>query len=141
MSSSFEGFGEFKKAMKNVQKKLDSKSKMAALQIAAAIEREAKKNASTFKWPATYHGPHKEGTGPGPNLRTRNLRDGIKYVGRPVGLSGYEVEVGASAIYSRAVEMGSPLWKSGAKYPYFWPAVQKVKSDGTITRIQKNIFR
>ena len=141
MPSYFEGFEEFKRAMSNIDKKLISRTRIAAEQIAAAIEREAKKNASTYKWSATYKGPHKSGTGPGPNVRTQRLRDGIKYVGAPAGLGGYAVEVGSTMIYSRQVELGGGKWKPGTKYPFFWPAVEKVKADGTVARIQKNIFK
>jgi hypothetical protein len=143
MSSYFQGFGEFQKYMKKFEKDLGGRSKIAALQIAAAIEREAKKNASTGKIPRDEWktAPHIPGTGPGPNVRTGSLRDGIKYEGQPKGLFGYEVQVGSTTIYSRAVELGHPRWKSGAKYPFFWPAIQKLKADGTILRIQKSIFK
>lgn len=141
MNAEFEGFEAFKAAMAKVDKKLVYRSKIAAEQIAAAIEREAKKNAQTYKWPANYHGPHKEGTGPGPNIRTRNLRNGIGYRGTTNGFLGYQVEVGSSAVYSRQVEMGGGKWKSGVKYPFFWPAVQQVKTSGEVARIQKRIFK
>ena len=141
--TSFKGFGEFQKYIKKYEYELNGRSKIAAMQIGAAIERQAKKNASTGKIPRDEWktAPHIPGTGPGPNVRTGRLRDGILYRGFQSGLGGYTVEVGSTTLYSRAVELGNPRWKSNAKYPFFWPAVQQVKADGTINRIQKNIFR
>jgi hypothetical protein len=97
-----------------------------------AIQREAQKNANT--------GTHKRGTprisgsGPGPNVVTgalrRSIRTDVKY-----GFGNYIAVVGASTEYARAVELGSPKWKSGVKYPYLAPAAIQLIMNGSLNRI------
>jgi hypothetical protein len=97
-----------------------------------AIQREAQKNANT--------GTHKKGTpriagsGPGPNVVTgalrRSIRTDVKY-----GFGNYIAVVGASTEYARAVELGSPRWKSGVKYPYLAPAAIELIRNGSLNRI------
>jgi len=97
------------------EKKVNDAARFAIGMAAAAVERQAKKNANT--------GTHKRGqghipgTGPGPNVVTGNLRRSI-YSQTKIGFGSlYVAEVGASMVYARAVEMGLPTWKSGVKYP------------------------
>jgi hypothetical protein len=105
----------FDKLEKNVEVAAEHAIAMAGL----AIERQAKVNASGR---------------PGPNVRTgdlrRNIRTEVRY-----GFGTYLATVGAYMEYSRAVELGSPLWKSGVKYPYLGPAAETLKNNGTLTRV------
>jgi hypothetical protein len=111
-----------------------------------AVERQAKRNAST--------GVHKrglghiQGTGPGPNVVTGNLRRSImtKVDGYNISsgamqrstLSGfgdrYVAEISAGAVYARAVEKGLPEW-GGVKYPYLEPAAVRLSNNGTLRRV------
>ena len=94
-----------------------------------AVERQAKQNANT--------GTHAKGQprsgGPGPNVVTGNLRRSITTSAR-YGFGTYIAEVSATMSYARAVELGSPQWKSGVKYPYLGPAAQSLKDNGTLSR-------
>ncbi len=120
------------------ERQIDDASFKAVYQCALKIEDEAKRNANTGA-----HGPgegHIPGTGPGPNIVTGNLVS--KIVGqRPVkGFKGYSSTVDSSAEYARAVEQGSPRWKSGVKYPYMEPAAQALINNGTLNRIFTGAF-
>lgn len=107
---------------------------MAAL----AIERQAKKNASTG-----VHGrgePHIPGTGPGPNRVTGYLVNSIITEVRE-GFGTYTATVGPTAAYARALELGNPRWKSGVKYPFLFPAVTDLAKSGNLNRIFNNAVR
>jgi hypothetical protein len=44
------------------------------------------------------------------------------------GFTGmYAVEVSATMVYARAVELGHPRWKPGVKYPYLGPAASNLQ--------------
>jgi hypothetical protein len=94
-------------------------------QVALAVERQAKLNA-------VEGGSHKRGTktpatpGSGPARITGALQRSIHTEVRK-GFGTYEATVGPSMVYSRAVELGSPRWSSGVKYPYLIPAGVKIK--------------
>jgi hypothetical protein len=120
------------------EKKVNDAARFAIGMAAAAVERQAKKNANT--------GTHKRGqghipgTGPGPNVVTGNLRRSI-YSQTKIGFGSlYVAEVGASMVYARAVEMGLPTWKSGVKYPYMVPAVESLKQSGQLNRTFTGAF-
>lgn len=86
-----------------------------------AVERQAKTNASGR---------------PGPNVQTGNLRRSITTSKVTKGFSGlYSVDVSATMVYARAVELGNPRWKSGVKYPYLGPAANSLQSNGTLSRV------
>jgi hypothetical protein len=51
------------------------------------------------------------------------------------GFDTYIAIVGASMEYARTVEMGSPRWKSGVKYPYLEPAALGLIRSGQLQRI------
>jgi hypothetical protein len=112
--------------------KLEHAAQTAIATAGFAIQREAQKNANT--------GTHKKGqghipgTGPGPNVVTgalrRSIRTDVKY-----GFGNYIAVVGASTEYARAVELGSPRWKSGVKYPYLRPAAEDLIRNGSLNRI------
>jgi hypothetical protein len=111
---------------------LETAAQTAIATAGFAIQRQAQKNANT--------GTHKKGTprvpgtGPGPNVVTgalrRSIRTDVKY-----GFGSYVAVVGASTEYARAVELGSPRWKSGVKYPYLAPAAEQLIQDGSLNRI------
>lgn len=97
-----------------------------------AVERQAKQNASTGVH-ARGEG-HIQGTGPGPNVVTGNLRRSIKTEAKIGFGSSYIAEVSASAIYAYAVEKGLPEW-GGVKYPYLEPAATTLRDNGTLSRV------
>jgi hypothetical protein len=86
-----------------------------------AVERQAKVNASGR---------------PGPNVRTGNLRRSITTSQVQKGFTNlYTVNVSATMVYARAVELGHPRWKPGVKYPYLGPAASNLQADGTLARV------
>jgi hypothetical protein len=115
------------------EKKIDTAAQVATWQAALAIEGLAKQNANTGSHPRGQG--HIPGTGPGPNVVTGNLVSKI-VAQRPIkGFKGYSATVDSSAEYARAVEQGSPRWKSGVKYPYLSPAATTLLNNGTLSRI------
>lgn len=112
--------------------RLEHAAQVAIATAGFAVQRQAQKNANT--------GTHKRGqghipgTGPGPNVVTgalrRSIRTDVKY-----GFGNYVAVVGASTEYARAVELGSPRWKSGVKYPYLRPAAEDLIRNGSLNRI------
>jgi hypothetical protein len=120
------------------EKKIDDAAFKAVYQCSLKIEAVAKLNANTGAH-AKGEG-HIPGTGPGPNVVTGNLVS--KIVGqRPVkGFKGYSATIDSSAEYARAVEQGSPRWKSGVKYPYMEPAARALINNGTLNRIFTGAF-
>jgi hypothetical protein len=123
---------------KLTEKNIDDAAYKAVFQCALKIEDQAKQNANTGSH--SRGTPRVPGTGPGPNIITGNLVS--KIVGqRPVkGFKGYSATVDSSAEYARAVEQGSPRWKSGVKYPYMEPAAQALINNGTLSRIFTGAF-
>lgn len=120
------------------EKKVNDAARYAIGMAAASVERQAKKNANTGTHPRGQG--HIQGTGPGPNVMTGNLRRSI-YSQTKIGFAGsYVAEVGASMVYARAVEMGLPEWKSGVKYPYLVPAVESLKQSGKLNRTFTGAF-
>jgi len=127
--------------VENVIKGLELKEiniEMAAdvgvMRVAQAIEGEAKRQftggkhtqsqtkSGRVKWtPSGHIGVN----GEGPNKRSGYLWASIR-ANRVSGLNGYAAEVSVGAVYARAVEEGSPRWRSGVKYPYMKPAIDKV---------------
>ena len=111
----------------------------ALTQAALAVERQAKLNANT--------GTHKRGeghvpgTGPGPNKVTGTLQRSINTQVR-YGFGSYVATVGPSVEYARAVELGSPRWKSGVRYPFLSTAVSYMVKSGNLQRVfQLNFLR
>jgi len=118
------------RAIGNVGSDIEQGAKIGIGRAGLAVERQAKLNANT--------GTHKKGEprsgGPGPNVVTGNLRRSINTAVR-YGFGTYIAIVGASMEYARAVEKGSPRWKSGVKYPYLEPAALSLIRSGQIQRI------
>jgi hypothetical protein len=111
---------------------LETAAQTAIATAGFAIQRQAQKNANTGTHKKST--PRVPGTGPGPNVVTgalrRSIRTDVKY-----GFGSYVAVVGASTEYARAVELGSPRWKSGVKYPYLAPAAEQLIQDGSLNRI------
>lgn len=108
------------------QDKLEAAVQFAVTMSAARVESQAEKNASGR---------------PGPNVRTGNLRRSITSSKVNVGFNGiYSVDVSATMVYARAVELGHPRWKPGVKYPYLGPAANSLQADGTLSRIFTSAF-
>jgi hypothetical protein len=100
--------------------KLENAGRAGVMAVAFAVQKQAKINAFTGK-----HAPgdgHIFGTGPGPNVGTGMLRRSISVRSNKKGFGNYVASVGPTVVYSRAVELGHPRWKSGVKYPYLRPA-------------------
>jgi hypothetical protein len=101
--------------------------------VALKVERQAVKNADTGHH-ARGQG-HIPGTGPGPNTMSNSLKGSIRAEDRS-GFGNYEFIVGASTEYARAVEEGSPKWKSGVKYPYMRPAAERIRPEAARTFVE-----
>ena len=112
---------------------IDRAAFQATLKASAKIEDVAKENANTGNHPVGT--PRIAGTGPGPNSVTGNLVSKIVAQIPVKGFRGYTSEVTSSAEYARAVELGLPRWKSGARYPYMEPAATTLINNGTLVRI------
>jgi hypothetical protein len=110
---------------------------IGVLRAALAIERQAKLNANTGVH-ARGQG-HIKGTGPGPNIVTGTLRRSITTEVR-YGFGTYIATVGPTVEYARAVELGSPRWKSGVRYPFLIPAVGYLVGNGTLNRVFTSAF-
>lgn len=138
MTIEFTNLAQFLAAFNRTEADLNNAARYAIGMAAAAVEREAKKNANTGTHPRGQG--HIPGTGPGPNVMTGNLRRSI-YSQTKIGFgNSYIAEVGASMVYARAVEMGLPEWKSGVKYPYLAPAAESLKQSGKLNRTFTGAF-
>lgn len=116
-------------------------------QVALSIEREIKKTLGKVHrnrvvrkgrvvgyrikdgnggWKREDH--HIGGDGSPPNWITGNLmRSVTTEMPRPgKGFSTYKAITGPTAIYSRQLEMGGGVWKSGVKYPYVQPSYERM---------------
>jgi hypothetical protein len=130
--------GQVLAGMTALEQQVERAAEYGIQQAALSIERQAKKNAST--------GVHKRGeghipgTGPGPNVVTGTLRRSITTEIR-YGFGSYIATVGPTVEYARAVELGSPLWKSGVRYPFLMPAVGYLVGNGTLNRVFTNAFK
>jgi hypothetical protein len=115
------------------QEAIEQAAQIGIGQAGLSIQRKAQENANTGT-----HGRnegHIKGTGPGPNVVTGALRRSIKTsIVKGFG-DKYVATVGPSVEYARAVELGSPRWKSGVKYPYLEPAALELIRNGTIQRV------
>jgi hypothetical protein len=114
------------------ERNMENAGQLALTQAALAVERQARLNANT--------GTHKRGlghtlgTGPGPNKVTGTLQRSIHTEVR-YGFGSYVATVGPSVEYARAVELGSPRWKSGVRYPFLSTAVGYMVKSGTLNRV------
>ena len=118
--------------------RIEQGAQIGIAQAGLAIERQAKINANTGTRrregsriiPPKHIGP----SGSGPNVITGTLRRSIR-TSVAFGFDSYIAVIGPTVEYSRAVELGSPRWKSGVKYPYLEPAAIALIKSGKINRI------
>ena len=117
---------EFLREFKRREQFIEVAGQYGITQVAFAVEAQAKQNAMTGTHPRGQG--HIPGTGPGPNRVTGNLLRSIHTAPIVKGFGGrYTASVFPTMIYSRAVELGNPRWKSGVKYPYLTPAADKIR--------------
>jgi hypothetical protein len=114
------------------ERNLERAGQLALTQSALALERQAKLNANTGTHPRGQG--HTPGTGPGPNKVTGTLQRSINTEFR-YGFGSYIATVGPSVEYARAVELGSPRWKSGVRYPFLSTAVGYMVKSGNLNRV------
>jgi len=124
-----ENLPEVERALDNFVVRIEGSMKAVINAISNDLRNSMLKNVSQAK--------HKAGTPRiptvGPNTVTGNLRDNIKPV--PAVKAGFKNYVGgvhSGAVYSRALEEGSPKWPSGVKFPYVAPAVTDLISSGRV---------
>jgi hypothetical protein len=126
------------KSIEGLEDKIEKAAQLGVAMAGLAIEREAKINANNGVRvrvgnkivPPKHIGP----SGSGPNVITGTLKRSITTRVR-VGFGTYIADVGPTVVYARAVELGSPIWKSGVKYPYLTPAADKLIRNGTLQKI------
>lgn len=126
------------KSIEGLEDKIEKAAQLGVAMAGLAIEREAKINANNGVRvrqgnkiiPPKHIGP----SGSGPNVITGTLKRSITTRVR-VGFGTYIAEVGPTVVYARAVELGSPIWKSGVKYPYLTPAADKLIQNGMLQKI------
>jgi hypothetical protein len=115
-----------------MEQKIEKAGQLALTQAALALERQAKLNANTGTHPRGQG--HTPGTGPGPNKVTGTLQRSISTEVR-YGFGSYVATVGPSVEYARSVELGSPRWKSGVRYPFLSTAVGYMVKSGNLNRV------
>jgi Bacteriophage HK97-gp10, putative tail-component len=86
------------------------------------------------------YNPHIGGSGTGPNRGTGTLLRSMEFSSRRVGFGSYTAQVGVGIVYARALEFGLPEWKSGVKYPYMTPALDKLVKAGQLRQILQYAF-
>ena len=64
-----------------------------------------------------------------PTQRSGNLQASIQYETRKMATMTYGVTIGPTMKYGRAVELGSPRWKTGNKFPYMRPGYEASKEE------------
>lgn len=116
--------------------KLEKASQFGVAQVALAIERETKillfsrQNSGRYdgKGANRYRGHEPiKGDGQPPNRVTGALASSVHTEVRQ-GFGSYVADVFPTMVYARALELGNnKVWKSGVKYPYLRPAVDKVR--------------
>ena len=118
------GLREFEAALAKVSAGADQASRSAVARMSALVEDAVKGN---------FQGSHARGEGhvgtspPRPNVVTGFLRRSVR--SDPIsrdGIADYGTRVGPRAGYARAVELGRTA--NSAKYPYFVPGVNAVRS-------------
>lgn len=130
--------GQVLAGLTEFEKQLERAGELALTQAALAVERQAKLNANTGTH--ARGAGHTPGTGPGPNKVTGTLQRSISTEVR-YGFGSYIATVGPSVEYARSVELGSPRWKSGVRYPFLSTAVGYLVKSGQINRVFTDNFQ
>jgi len=115
--------------------KINKALQFGVAQVALAIERETKKTLFTRQNSGRYGGKgfnryrgHEPVSGDNapPNRVSGALASSVHTELRQ-GFGTYYADVFPTMVYARALELGNPRWKSGVKYPYLRPSVDKVR--------------
>jgi hypothetical protein len=125
-------------AIQTIEGQAEKAAQLGVAMAGLRIERDAKINANNGSRtrvgnkidPPKHIGP----SGSGPNVITGALKRSITTRVRQ-GFGTYIADVGPTVVYARAVELGSPIWKSGVKYPYLTPAADKLIQSGELQKI------
>jgi hypothetical protein len=125
-------------SLDKLESDLDKAAQLGVAMAGLRVERDAKINANNGSRtrvgnkidPPKHIGP----SGSGPNVITGALKRSISTRVR-YGFGTYIADVGPTVVYARAVELGSPIWKSGVKYPYLTPAADKLIQSGELQKI------
>ena len=148
-----DNFSEFQAGLNRWLARFDQAAEGAMSLIARQIYINAKKNADSASNPPVRvtgrngrqyyrYNPHiGPRDGEGPNRGTGNLLTSMTFSSSRKGFGSYVAEVGAGAVYARALEYGNPRWSSGVKYPYMEPAVKSLVSSGQLSQILAYSFR
>lgn len=148
-----DNFAEFQAGMQRWLARFDQAANGAMSLIARQVYINAKKNADSASNPPVRvtarngnqyyrYNPHiSPGDGRGPNRGTGNLLTSMTYGSSRKGFGSYTAEVGAGAVYARALELGNPRWASGVKYPYMEPALTGLVTSGQLSQILAYSFR
>lgn len=148
-----DNFGEFQAGVDRWLARFDQAAERAMALIARQAYVNAKKNADSASNPPLrvtgrngrqyyrYHPHISPGDGRGPNRGTGNLLTSMTYSSSRQGFLSYTAEIGAGAVYARALEYGNPRWSSGVKYPYMEPAINSLVSSGQLSQILAYSFR
>lgn len=112
------GLGPFKESIAKLVTHADEVTASAIGEAAHIIEAETK---------AKFAGSHARGAGhvggSEPNVVTGTLRRSIHVKGPTRSGAGWSADIGPSAIYARAIELGLHQ-APGVRYPYFAPGVR-----------------
>jgi len=148
-----DNFSEFQTSVNRWLARFDQAAEGAMSLIARQVYVNAKKNADSASNPPVRvtarngkqyyrYNPHiSPGDGRGPNRGTGNLLTSMTFSSSRQGFGSYTAEVGAGAVYARALEYGNPRWRSGVKYPYMGPALKDLVSSGQLSQILAYSFR
>ena len=148
-----DNFAEFEAGMRRWLARFDQASEAAMGLIARRVYDNAKANAHSASNPPVRvtarngnqyyrYNPHiGPRDGEGPNRGTGNLLTSMTYGSSRKGFGSYTAEVGAGAVYARALELGNPRWASGVKYPYMEPALTGLVTSGQLSQILAYSFR
>jgi hypothetical protein len=140
-------------ALQAWQGRVDIASGQAMSLIARQLYINAKKNADsapnpplrvTSKSGRQYYkyNPHiGPRSGEGPNRGTGNLLTSMTFSSSRKGFGSYVAQVGAGAVYARALELGNPRWQSGVKFPYMQPALTQLVRGGKLSQILAYSFK
>ena len=147
-------FDEVNSALNAYKATMDERANNAISQIARQIYRNAYNNADQIVNKPTRvtisRGPNKGkqytrynrhigGEGTGPNRATGTLLNSMTFSSRRAGFGSYVAEYGVNTSYARALEFG--VGKSGVKYPYVQPALNKLIKGGQLSQILMYAFK
>lgn len=129
---------ETKRALDDYKKKVDNAVFMASKLTGVSISRTMKEQIK---------GRHKPGTktpsrpGQPPTSISTGLKGSIISNVTRLGFQRYQIVVGPTKNYSRAVELGHPNWPSGINYPFVSPTAKIVIASGSARRVYEQALK